>query len=120
MLVIPPTMASDKIDSKMIEHAATAIPTYTEELFTQLPEDDIDPHHDSQKSLDENEGCFTHCYVQKRYIMTFLTAVGMLLTFAMRTNVGMTVVMILDERAHEKVGSTKDIHEVRKRIYNNL
>ncbi|KAL4225055.1 hypothetical protein ACF0H5_015749 [Mactra antiquata] len=45
------------------------------------------------------------CYVPKRYIVTVLLGLGMLLVYAMRTNVGVTVVMILDERAFEKVGS---------------
>ena len=83
-----------------------------EDLFKQIPEEDV-----IAKSKMENSGHKTRvpssCYIPKRYIVTFLTALGMLLTYAMRTNVGVTVVMILDELAHEKVGTLKDMHEVR-------
>lgn len=45
------------------------------------------------------------CYIPKRLIVTMLLGAGMLLVYSMRTNVGVTVVMILDERAYSKVGT---------------
>lgn len=45
------------------------------------------------------------CYIPKRMVVTAMLGLGMLLVYAMRTNVGVTVVMILHERAFEKVGT---------------
>lgn len=45
------------------------------------------------------------CYIPKRMVVTVMLGLGMLLVYAMRTNVGVTVVMILHERAFEKVGT---------------
>lgn len=45
------------------------------------------------------------CYVPKRLIQTILLGFGMLLLYAMRTNVGVLVVMILSDNASEKVGT---------------
>ena len=83
-----------------------------EELFKQLPEDDANSKQQTEHSGLKPSIISCCCYIPKRHIVTFLTAVGMLLTYAMRTNVGVTVVMILDELAHEKVETLKDIHEV--------
>jgi hypothetical protein len=44
-------------------------------------------------------------YIPKRLIVTFMLGLGLLLVYAMRTNVGVMVVMILDDRAFEKVGT---------------
>ena len=43
------------------------------------------------------------CYVPKRYVTTAMTAIGMLLIYAMRTNLGVTVITILDHAPHTKV-----------------
>ena len=48
------------------------------------------------------KGC---CYVPKRYIVTVLSAVGMMLVYAMRTSLGVTVILILDFAPHTKVGT---------------
>lgn len=54
----------------------------------------------------------TTCYIPKRVIVTFLLGIGLLLVYSMRTNVGVTVVIILDERAYEKVGTMDTIVDV--------
>lgn len=84
-----------------------------DDLFKQIAEDDGNSLHRKQneKSGSKLENYYSF-YIPKRYIVTFLTALGMLLVYAMRTNVGVTVVMILDDMAHEKVSSAKDIHDV--------
>jgi len=68
------------------------------------------------KSSDKDNGGklshHTHCYVPKRLIVTALLGIGLMLVYAMRTNLGVTVVMILDEKAYEKVGSTNAIVKV--------
>ncbi|XP_071119923.1 vesicular glutamate transporter 3-like isoform X2 [Mytilus edulis] len=43
------------------------------------------------------------CYVPKRFVVTAMTSLGMLLTYAMRSNFGVTVITILDNSAHMKV-----------------
>ena len=90
-----------------------------EELFKQLPEEDVNSRSYTEDSSPK-PGTPSRCYIPKRYIVTFLTALGMLLTYAMRTNIGVTVVMILDELAHEKVGTLKDMHEVSFRFHSFL
>lgn len=57
----------------------------------------------------------TTCYIPKRVIVTFLLGIGLLLVYSMRTNVGVTVVIILDERAYEKVGTLDTIVDVSSR-----
>lgn len=54
---------------------------------------------------DANSGCLKckGCYVPKRFVVTALTSLGMLLTYAMRSNFGVTVITILDNSAHMKV-----------------
>ena len=42
-------------------------------------------------------------YLPKRYLTTSFTALGMLLAYAMRTNLGVTVITILDSYVHTKV-----------------
>ena len=42
-------------------------------------------------------------YIPKRYVTTALTAVGMLLVYSMRTNLGVTVITILDHSSYKKV-----------------
>lgn len=54
------------------------------------------------------------CYIPKRLIVTVLLGLGMLLVYAMRTNVGVTVVMILDEQAYAKVGTVDAIFNIPK------
>lgn len=49
-------------------------------------------------------GC-TRVYLPKRYLTTFLTAMGMVITYAMRTNLGFTAVIILAEEPSQKVGT---------------
>ena len=51
-------------------------------------------------------------YIPRRYIITFMLGFGMLLIYSMRTNVGVTVVMILDEAPHEKIGPAHLIEKV--------
>lgn len=51
-------------------------------------------------------------YIPKRVIVTVLMGLGMLLVYGMRTNVGVTVIMILDEKAHEKVGTLHAVFNV--------
>ena len=43
------------------------------------------------------------CYIPKRYVVTFLTGMGMLVTYCMRTNIGVAAITILDLQAHTKV-----------------
>jgi len=68
--------------------------------------DEKEPIHVNDEFEDdvpmEHKGC---CYVPKRIIVTFLLGLGMLLVYAMRTNIGVTVVMILDQSASAKVPS---------------
>ncbi|KAL3842885.1 hypothetical protein ACJMK2_020860, partial [Sinanodonta woodiana] len=47
----------------------------------------------------------TGCYIPRRHLISFLVGVAMMLIYAMRTNVGVTVITILDKRANEKVGT---------------
>ena len=42
-------------------------------------------------------------YIPKRYVTTALTAVGMLFVYSMRTNLGVTVITILDHSSYKKV-----------------
>lgn len=49
-------------------------------------------------------------YIPRRYIVTLLLGLGMLLVYAQRTNLGVTVVMILDVTAHEKVDTLEIYH----------
>ncbi|XP_052801015.1 vesicular glutamate transporter 1-like [Mya arenaria] len=50
--------------------------------------------------------------VPKRVIVTMLLGLGMMLVYAMRTNVGVMVVMILDEQAYEKLESVEAIMNI--------
>jgi len=55
------------------------------------------------------KGC---CYVSKRYIVIVLSAVGMMLVYAMRTSLGVTVILILDFAPHTKVGTARAMWNV--------
>ena len=107
-------MTSEETESKIVtnQSSANSSKNTMEELFKQLPEEKLYSKSDKEGSSNALVRVLNWSYMPKRYIMTFLIALGMLLTFAMRTNVGVTVVMILDEQAHEKVESAHDIHEV--------
>lgn len=56
--------------------------------------------------------CPTVCYVPKRFIVTILTGIGMMLVYAMRTNLAVTVILILDFAPHTKVGTTQAMEAV--------
>lgn len=45
------------------------------------------------------------CYIPVRYIVTVLAGIGMMLVYAMRINLGVTVILILDYAPHTKVGT---------------
>ncbi|KAK6191614.1 hypothetical protein SNE40_003258 [Patella caerulea] len=47
-----------------------------------------------------------------RYIMIAIACIGMMLINGMRTNIGFTVLTILDEKAHQKLGTIKAITSV--------
>ncbi|XP_061178058.1 vesicular glutamate transporter 2-like [Saccostrea echinata] len=49
--------------------------------------------------------CFSDLYFPRRYIVTILATLGMVVVYCMRTNVGITMITILDEEAHMKVGT---------------
>ncbi len=52
------------------------------------------------------------CYFPRRYVIIILLALGMFFAHAMRVNVAVTVVTILDEAPYHKVGSTEAIENV--------
>ena len=67
---------------------------------------DNDSNKEKQNSEEpKTNGKGKEFYIPKRWIVTFLSGLGLLLVYSMRTNVGVMVVMILDERAYEKVGT---------------
>ena len=108
------TSADKETATQMSEREPDSDSTETgtiQDLFKNIPEDDINSQYEADSSSSKRT-LFQCCYVPKRHILTCLTAIGMLLTFAMRTNVAVTVVMILDEEAHEKVHTVKDFREV--------
>lgn len=108
------TSADKETATQMSEREPDSDSTETgtiQDLFKNIPEDDINSQYEADSSSSKRT-LFQCCYVPKRHILTCLTAIGMLLTFAMRTNVAVTVVMILDEEAHEKVHTVKDFREL--------
>ena len=52
------------------------------------------------------------CYIPKRVIMVILCFLGMFVIHAMRVNVAVAVVTLIDETAHAKVGSHQAISNV--------
>ena len=59
-----------------------------------------------------SDGKRRSCYFPKRYIVTILLFLGMLIVHAQRVNVAVTVVTILDKTAYEKVGSVEAMTSV--------
>ena len=55
--------------------------------------------------------CPSQC-VPKRYVIVLMTCIGMCIIHAMRVNVAVTVVTILDKAPHKKVGTIKAIASV--------
>lgn len=66
--------------------------------------DECSPHK-------HNNGCCGF-YFPRRYLTSLLAGLGMLLVYAMRTNIGMTAITLLDERSPEKVGTVEAIINV--------
>lgn len=73
---------------------------------------DGDPLEGSQVKGEETDmsdagssGCCSCPYIPRRYIVAFLSTLGMVVVYCMRTNVGVTMITILDEEAHMKVGT---------------
>lgn len=60
---------------------------------------------DSDMSDASSNGCCSCPYIPRRYIVVFLSTLGMMVVYCMRTNVGVTMITILDEEAHMKVGT---------------
>lgn len=80
---------------------------------------DGDPLEDKVKA-DESDmsdassnGCCSCPYIPRRYIVVFLSTLGMMVVYCMRTNVGVTMITILDEEAHMKVGTPEAKWNVR-------
>lgn len=81
---------------------------------------DGDPLKDSQVKGKESDmsdassnGCCSCPYIPRRYIVVFLSTLGMMVVYCMRTNVGVTMITILDEEAHMKVGTPEAKWNVR-------
>ncbi|XP_055998700.1 vesicular glutamate transporter 2-like isoform X2 [Ostrea edulis] len=71
---------------------------------------DLTEKSETQKQGEGSTSAISSCccsspYIPRRYIVTFLTTLGMVVTYCMRTNVGVTMITILDEEAHMKVGT---------------
>ena len=56
------------------------------------------------------------CRCPQRYLVTLLTGVGMMLVYAMRTNVAVTAIALLDEELTDKVGTD----QAADNVYNTL
>lgn len=59
------------------------------------------------ESHKENGHCT--CYLPRRYVTSFFTGVGMLLVYAMRTNIGLTAITLLDASSVAKVEVTDNL-----------
>lgn len=73
-------------------------------------QDGEDEDKDEVTDAEESGAGCTCCPV--RYCIIALMCIGMVLINAMRTNVGFTVMTILDETAHEKVGTLQALINV--------
>lgn len=49
-------------------------------------------------------GCCFCLYILRRYIVVFLLMFGMMVVYCMRINVGVIMIIILDEEVYMKVG----------------
>ncbi|XP_033751828.1 vesicular glutamate transporter 2-like [Pecten maximus] len=49
------------------------------------------------------------CYIPRRYVTSFLTGLGMLLVYAMRTNIGLTAITLIDTSSAAKVEATENL-----------
>lgn len=69
--------------------------------------------YESDMSDASSNGCCSCPYIPRRYIVVFLSTLGMMVVYCMRTNVGVTMITILDEEAHMKVGTPEAKWNVR-------
>ncbi|OWF54203.1 hypothetical protein KP79_PYT18947 [Mizuhopecten yessoensis] len=65
------------------------------------------------------------CYVPRRYVTSFLTGLGMLLVYAMRTNIGLTAITLLDTSSPAKVEDAETVsdylvHEYKRGVNYNI
>ncbi|KAL5006296.1 hypothetical protein ScPMuIL_015102 [Solemya velum] len=90
--------SSDCLDSK------TKLPPVSEKVRNRKTDTPSSESGDAQPDdvVTKRDDGF---YIQRRYIINFLLFMGMLLVYGMRTNIGVIVITILDERAREKVGT---------------
>lgn len=63
------------------------------------------------------QGC--SCYIPKRYIMIGMICMGMTIIHAIRVNLAVTVITLLDIKAHEKLGTIEAISNVSKYAHNH-
>ena len=106
------TMTSDKIGDELNRTEGSQDLSKSVEKTSKTNGTNNELKHDTELCRKIRKLCSCGVYIPKRYIVTCLLGVGMLFVYAMRTNVGVTVVMILDERAHEKVGTIDAILKV--------
>lgn len=70
-------------------------------------DDEIKKNNDDETKKNKKPKCLSckwcGIYIPKRYVTTALTAVGMLFVYSMRTNLGVTVITILDHSSYKKV-----------------
>lgn len=70
-------------------------------------DDETEKSNDDETKKSNKPRCFSckwcGIYIPKRYVTTALTAVGMLFVYSMRTNLGVTVITILDHSSYKKV-----------------
>ncbi|XP_078333766.1 vesicular glutamate transporter 2-like [Crassostrea virginica] len=69
------------------------------------PSDDSRAGDTPDTSGPRSDSCCSCPYIPRRYVVVLLSTLGMVVVYCMRTNVGVTMVTILDEEAHMKVGT---------------